>query len=162
MNAYDFDDTIYDGQSTIDFFYYYIKKNPQLMVVIPSILKTVFMYKREKVEFDDFKRKYSKIIKDYFDKNEVDILSLVSEFWDEHEHKVKDFYKDIQREDDVIITASPVFLMEEIGRRIGIKNIIGSEFNPETGEIGRACFREEKPILFSYWRIVQLEQQAAF
>lgn len=148
MNAYDFDDTIYEGQSAVDFLLDYIKSNPKLMAALPSIVKTVVLYKRQKIVLDEFLEKYAQTCQEYFERNHVDLRDFVKDFWDKNEHKVKSFYSEIQREDDLIITASPRFLMEEICNRLGVKNLIASEFNPTTGETGRACFREEKLSLF--------------
>ena len=33
MNVYDFDDTIYAGDSTVDFFFYCLKKKPAIVYV---------------------------------------------------------------------------------------------------------------------------------
>ena len=38
MNVFDFDNTIYDGESAIDFFLYYLKKDPKLIRYLPSII----------------------------------------------------------------------------------------------------------------------------
>lgn len=149
MNAYDFDDTIYDGQCTIDFFIDYIKKNPKLMKLLPSILKTVVLYKRQKIVIEEFEEKYSELIKEYFTKNDVDLSDYVIDFWDQRMDKIKGFYKEIQQHNDLIITASPYFLMEEICQRLGINFLIASDFDSNTGEIRRACFREEKLVLFN-------------
>ena len=36
MNVYDFDETIYSGDSTRDFYFYSIKKNPSLLRFLPK------------------------------------------------------------------------------------------------------------------------------
>ena len=48
MNVYDFDDTIYDGESCLDFFFYYIRKTPYLIKYIPRALYAVLRYKMGK------------------------------------------------------------------------------------------------------------------
>ena len=35
MNVYDFDGTIYDGDSTLDFWYFCLKKHPQILLYLP-------------------------------------------------------------------------------------------------------------------------------
>ena len=35
MNVYDFDKTIYDGDSTLDFYLFSLKKNPMLIRFLP-------------------------------------------------------------------------------------------------------------------------------
>lgn len=161
MNAYDFDDTIFEGQSAVEFLVSYVKSNPKLVSVLPSVIKTIVLYKRQKIVFEEFEEKYAQLIKDHFAKDQVDLRDFVKDFWDKNEHKVKSFYADIQQEDDLIITASPYFLMEEICQRLGIKNLIASDFNPTTGEMGRACFREEKIKLFQE-AFPEVEQLDAF
>ena len=74
----------------------------------------------------------------------VDFEQIAKEFWDKHEKRIKPFYKEIQKEDDLLITASPSFLAEEICRRIGIKHCLSTQFDIKTGKFVRACFREKK------------------
>ena len=61
--------------------------------------------------------------------------------------KIKTFYLERQKEDDLIISASPFFLVNAICRDIGIHNIIGTEINQNTGEYindNVYCFGEAK------------------
>ena len=55
-----------------------------------------------------------------------------------------DTLKELQREDDLIVTASPECTMEEICRRLGIKHCVGSIINEKTGRIERLCMRSRK------------------
>ena len=59
-------------------------------------------------------------------------------------HKIKPFYFEIQKEDDLVISASPTFMLEEICNRIGIKHYLGTEMNLEKGTFERWCFRDKK------------------
>ena len=36
MNVYDFDGTIYDGDSTVDFFLHALKRNPSVLLHLPK------------------------------------------------------------------------------------------------------------------------------
>ena len=144
MNAYDFDETIYDGESSVEFILNYIKADPKIIKFIPTVLKVFSLYKREKISFDDFTGKYAEQLKSYFEKNSVDLDALVKAFWDKREKKIKPFYRTLQREDDVIVTASPEFMMREICDRIGLKNLVSTDFDVKTGEVKSACFREGK------------------
>ena len=38
MNVYDFDNTIYDGESTFDLFLFYLKKKPSLIRLMPTVV----------------------------------------------------------------------------------------------------------------------------
>lgn len=45
MNVYDFDNTIYDGESVIDFYLYALKKQPGLISVLPKLVQMIIKYK---------------------------------------------------------------------------------------------------------------------
>ena len=135
MNVFDFDETIYDGESSVEFILYYLRHDLKIIKFLPTVFKVFFQYNKGKITFDDFTHKYAGELKNYFEKNNVDLSGLVDSFWNKRMHKIKPFYKEIQRDDDVIITASPYFMMEEICKRIGVKNLIATDFDIKTGEV---------------------------
>lgn len=143
MNVYDFDNTIYRGESVLDFFFFYIRKTPYLVKYIPKVFRALYKYKRGKVTVEAALEEYAPFIEDYF-KNIEDLSADAKEFWDGHMHKIKPFYKELQREDDVIVTASPENTMQEICRRLGIRHCVGSLIDEETGKITRLCMRSHK------------------
>ena len=143
MNVYDFDNTIYDGESVVDFFLYYCKKDKSLLKHIPSVFSALFKYKKGKVTIEQALSKYGEAVADYYRKH-PDIPEDMKAFWDCHMNKIKPFYKDIQSDDDLIISGSPEFSLEIICRRLGIKRYIGSLIDTETGEVKRLCIRENK------------------
>lgn len=148
MNVYDFDETIYDGESSIEFILQYIRVDPSIVRFLPAIFKVLRRYNRGEVTFESFTQEYSPVFREYFAKKSPALEGLVDDFWDKREHKIKPFYRRLQRSDDVIITASPYFMMEEICKRIGVKHLIATDFDLKTGEIHSACFRENKIALF--------------
>ena len=44
MNVYDFDNTIYDGESFIDLFIFLFKKDPSLVKYIPDVINGLYNY----------------------------------------------------------------------------------------------------------------------
>ena len=142
MNVYDFDNTIYNGESVIDFFLYYCKKDKSLLRHIPSVFLALIRYKAGKVTIEQALSKYGKVVGDYY-KNNAQINEDMKIFWDEHMHKIKPFYKEIQSDDDLIISGSPEFSLEIICKRLGIKRYIGSIIEKD-GSIPRLCIREAK------------------
>lgn len=143
MNVYDFDNTIYDGESALDFFFFYIKKTPYLIKYIPKVFVALIRYKTGKLTVEQALSEYAHFIEDYF----VTIADFDADskvFWDKHMHKIKPFYREIQQEDDVIVTASPENSMKEICARLGIKHCVGSYIEPDTGKITRLCMRSRK------------------
>ena len=45
INLYDFDNTIYEGDSSTDFFFYCLKNYPKIAKIIPKILLSAIKYK---------------------------------------------------------------------------------------------------------------------
>ena len=157
MNVYDFDDTIYDGESCLDFFFYYIKKTPYLIKYLPRALYAVLRYKLGKVTVEQALEKYAPMVEEYLAGIE-DIEADCEDFWDKHIHKIRPFYKDIQREDDIIVTGSPEISVKVICRRLGIQQYVGSLIDPDTGKITRLCMRSNKiPAFLSAYPDVLIE-----
>ena len=146
MNVYDFDNTIYDGESVLDFYLFALKKQPRLISVLPKLCHMLIRYKACKISYDELllvAEKYAaKVL------GMADFSLLVSDFWDKNQKKIKKFYLDRRQSDDVIISASWSFLIEEVCRRLGIKWVIASEIELTTGQIKRLCFKEKKVQFF--------------
>ena len=45
INAYDFDETIYDGDSSVDFYFYCLKRNKKVLLQLPIQLWGFLLYK---------------------------------------------------------------------------------------------------------------------
>lgn len=143
MNVYDFDNTIYDGESTLDLFFFYIKRHPLLLKKLPTVLHAFMRYKRGEVTLSEMLDRYAPLV----EKEVLQVVDFENDppvFWDAHMNKIKPFYKKQQRDDDLIITASPDFNMEEICRRLGVRRYLTSEIDRETGKIGKICARKNK------------------
>lgn len=48
MNVYDFDNTIYRGESAVDLFWYYLKQDKSLLRYVPEVAAALVRYKRGK------------------------------------------------------------------------------------------------------------------
>ncbi len=148
MNVFDFDETIYDGESSVQFMLRYLRTDPSVVRYVPDLISVMRRYYRGEMHAEDFLRIYGPMLRDYFARKKPDLMPLVTAFWNKHEKDIKPFYRRIQRSDDVIITASPTFIMEDICKRIGVKHLIATDFDIKTGEVRSACYRESKVDLF--------------
>lgn len=148
MNAYDFDETVYAGECSIEFFLYCFRMDPSLIKFLPGVIKAFFLYKREKITLEQMLSDYGKTMEDYFSSHSLQFEEAVVKFWDKHINRVKPFYMRQKKADDVIITASPDFLMKEVCRRLGVQNLICTRFDIKTGKIEKPCFREAKTDCF--------------
>jgi phosphoserine phosphatase len=143
MNVYDFDNTLYDGESGLHLFLFYLKKRPWLVRYTPQVLQGVADYKRGKVTFDQAIGRVSGVLQPVL-RGVEDYRADAREFWDKHEHRLRPFYRRLRRPDDLIISASPEQLLREACARMGVKHFIGSVINESTGLLEFACFRENK------------------
>ena len=148
MRVFDFDNTIYDGESGMDIFLYYMKRDPKgVAKFVPKFMEGFIKYKRHSITIEEVKSEYSAYVKEYFERIE-NINEDFEKFWDINEKNIKSFYPKIQKKDDVILSACPYCLLSVMTNRLGIKNVIATELNPETGEIGEICYHENKVKMF--------------
>jgi phosphoserine phosphatase len=74
---------------------------------------------------------------------------IVEKFWDEHQRFIKEWYLKTQRDDDVIVSASPEFLLIPIRKRLGIKHLIASHMDKKTGKLpDKFNYAEQKVVRF--------------
>ena len=140
MNAYDFDKTIYDGDCTVDFYKYCLKRYPVIYKKVPEVLWFGLLFKLGITKKKDFKSRFFK-----FATLLPDLNGAVADFWSKNKHKIKKFYFENQREDDVIISASPTFILDEICRLLSISHLYATNVDLKTGKIiGENCYGEEK------------------
>lgn len=140
MNIYDFDETIYDSDSTKDFYFYCLKRYPAILLTVPYMAWGFFLYVIGAVE-----KTRAKEIMYRFLHHIPDIDAELERFWDINERKIKPWYRERQREDDIIISASPEFLLSPICNRLGIKYLMASRVDKKTGKYtGENCWGEEK------------------
>lgn len=139
MNVYDFDKTIYNGDSTVDFYIYCIKISPRLLIFLPgqilALLKYIFKI-HSKTEFKEQFFAFLNGIKNIDD--------YVFNFWTKHDKKIASWYVSQKESTDVVISASPEFLLKPITQKLGI-DLIASLVCSKTGKYtGLNCYGEEK------------------
>ena len=140
MNVYDFDKTIYHGDSTAHFYLYCLKTQPSTWKWLPYQGLCAIPFALGIMEKTAFKQRFYK-----FFRSVKNIDKTVEEFWNIHKYNIKEFYYETQREDDVIISASPYFLLEPIIKELGIKHLMASNVDRFTGKYdGINCHGKEK------------------
>lgn len=147
MRVFDFDNTIYNGETVVDFFLFCVKKKKTLCLYIPLVVYTTILYKLNILSINKLYRLASKMSSAVINNKENAGL-FVKEFWEGHECKIKQEYLDIIEPNDVVITASPRMIIEGINNKINTKNFICSEFNLDTGKFEFICMGKNKVIKF--------------
>lgn len=139
MNVYDFDRTIYDGDSTVDFYFFCLKRHIKMVLLLPSLIGGYLRYyvfkKGSKTQCKETMYRFLKY---------CDTDKDVKDFWKKYVSKIKDWYLKQKRDDDVIISASPEFLISPCGEKLGF-NVIASKVDKNSGKYnGENCYYDEK------------------
>lgn len=139
MNVYDFDKTIYNGDSTIDFYLFSLRKKPSLIRYLPVQAWGFVLYYCGKIDKTKLKENFFRFVKS------IDCEQYVDAFWTKNKRKMVDWYIDQQKDDDLIISASPDFLLRPLCEQMGIEHLIASEVDPKTGKfLSENCYGATK------------------
>ena len=120
MNENGFDGTIYRGDSSVDFAKFCIGKNKKCWRAIPKIIGAGIRYALKRTSTKEFKEVFFSFLKQL---DITDVESLISEFWETHKSKIAAWYDKKRNDDDLVISASPRFLLEPIVRSLGIDKL---------------------------------------
>lgn len=141
MNVFDFDKTIFKGDSTAKFYKYCLCNYPKTWLYIPSMAfaftKFYVFRKGTKTQCKEVFYRFVKAV--------PDIDNAVAVFWEKNIDGVFDWYKEIKSETDVIISASPEFLLEGVCAKLGAEKLMASKVDKTTGHYdGENCHGKEK------------------
>lgn len=139
MNIYDFDKTIYKTDSTLDFWFFCIKKNPRLIKYFPRQTYAIFKYILAKLDKTAMKEHFFSFLKDI-----PNLETYVNDFWRLNAKKIQPWYLEQKKEDDIIISASPEFLLLPLAQNMRIQ-LIASKVDCKSGKfISPNCYGPEK------------------
>lgn len=139
MNVYDFDHTIYPGDSTLDFWRFCIERWPSALLSLPGAVLSGALFKAKLCSREAFKERFYRFLR-----HVPDVEGAVSAFWRDGISHMCPWYLEQKREDDLIVSASPEFLILPACRLLGVRGI-ASQVSPETGALlGPNCRGEEK------------------
>ena len=148
MNAYDFDNTIYDGESIYDFFIFCIKKDKTLLKYFPIVLFRMIEYKLNLLKIEKIYETCELIINSFLIKIKINEDELIKEFWKINHKKIKQNFLTMLKEDDLIITGCPNFLINYIKDELKVKNIICTDFDLKNKKVNFICFGKNKVVAY--------------
>ncbi|NMM96256.1 haloacid dehalogenase [Bifidobacterium sp. DSM 109960] len=148
MRVFDFDGTIYDGESLFDLYLFSLRYEPKALRFIAPVLRYAVKYKLGRASFEQMERGVRGLCDDYLRlvARSVDLDRLVAAFWTRNMKRIKPWYE--PRPDDVILTASFDLTVGEACRRLGIDHVIGSVIDPESMAVEYLNFNINKPKRF--------------
>lgn len=144
VNVYDFDGTIYNGDSSVDIYFFLLKRYPKLIAFFTKQMLGIVKYKLHLSSKEEMKEMYFSFLKGVrTDKTFVD------DFWKQNQNEIKKWYLKQKRKDDVIISASPEFLLKPICDILGIDNLIATKVELLSGKfLSKNCQGAEKVVRF--------------
>lgn len=139
ITIYDFDKTIYDGDSMIDFYLFCLQKKPQIIRHLPFQLWHTLLFFMGLESRTSTKQHFFVFLRS------VDTNRYVELFWDKNLSKIKKWFHDKGHDSAVVISASPEFLLSPIVDDLGIRMLIGTRMDQVSGIIeGENCYGAEK------------------
>ena len=86
MRVFDFDGTIYDGESLFDLYLFSARYDPKVLRYIAPVLRYAIKYKLGRATFDQMEYGVGKLCHGYLSElaESVEFEELVNAFWDRH------------------------------------------------------------------------------
>lgn len=140
MNVYDFDGTVYAGDSSVDFYLYCLRGHPGTAARVFRQGWGVLRHAAGRIGTARMKEEFFCFLRDLEEPE-----ALAEAFWDSRRAGIRDWYLEGKRETDLVISASPEFLLRPICRRLGVRPPIATRMDPASGRIeGQNCKGAEK------------------
>ena len=123
IDVYDFDGTIYDGDSTFDFICFCLRRHPMIALSLPALCLPAAKLAMKKIGLTEFKSALFGMMTKH--------ISLTKEaqlFWQDEKTKKKlgAWFYDRPRDLPIVIaSASPEFELRYAADILGVKNLIG-------------------------------------
>ena len=147
MRVFDFDGTIYDGESLFDLYPYSARHDPKVFRYIAPVLRYAVKYKLGRATLEQMEYGVGKMTEGYLtelsrSKRVASVEQLVDDFWDRYYARIKPWYQ--PESDDVILTASFDLTVGEACRRLGVRNLVASEVDVGTMKVTYLNFSTNK------------------
>ncbi len=140
MNVYDFDGTVYKGDSSVDLCGFVMRRHPEALRHLPAFAAAAVQKKAGRITTRALKEVFFRFLADVPDMEQE--LGL---FWQSHAQKIMPWYLECRQPTDVIISASPEFLLLPVCRKLGTGMLIASQVDAHSGRfLGENCKGAEK------------------
>ena len=131
LSVYDFDKTIYNGETLNDFYRFYLIKKPWKIYTVIFQLWYFLLYVLKIINLEKLKENFLRFLNG---ENTGELKKLIREFWEKKESKINLWVKDEilknKKETEILvaISASPTFLIIDRLRLMGFDVVIGTDF----------------------------------
>ena len=140
MNVFDFDKTIFYPDSSAVFIRFLTLRHPLAAARnIPYLMVKSIRCVAKSFQAKEIKEGLFGMLRFISDPSEE-----IKMFWERYRCNIGSWYKDVHKDNDIIITASPEFLIKPIGHELGCC-VLGTVMDINTGRIkGLNCHDSEK------------------
>jgi len=144
MNVYDFDETIFQPDSSYAFVMFCLRHYPRAVLRAgPGMAAKALLRLAGRADTRALKEKVFAFLPGL-----DDVDRIVDEFWQEHRSGLQSWFLARKQEGDLIISASPEFLLRPIADELGLR-LIATPMDKRTGRIiGKNCHDYEKQTRF--------------
>ncbi len=140
-DLYDFDKTVFKGESGSEFWRFCLKRHPSIIRFFPKQTAGFFgHYVFRRISINRSKELFYTYLKAIDAEKEAEL------FWQENAVKMNAWFKPKEHDvKTVVCSASPVFQIKPICDRLGVDLLVATRMNPSTGLIeGENCKGKEK------------------
>lgn len=130
--VYDFDKTLYDGETGVNFSIFYLKKYPvRSILFLMKYSKDLIFYLLKIINLTTLKERYFKFLERH---SKSEIEELVDGFWETKRNKIYSWTREEleknKKECEMVIvsSASPLFLIENFLLSLGYDKVFGTNF----------------------------------
>ena len=143
IDVYDFDGTIYDGDSTADFVLFCLRRHPDMVKSLPAIAGAALSLAMKKSSLTQFKSAlFGQMVR------RMDLEAEADAFWKDMKTRAKlgPWFFDTPRDLPIVIaSASPEFELRHAAKILGVETLIGTQCDTKTGQlIGLNCKGAQK------------------
>ena len=143
IDVYDFDGTIYDGDSTADFVLFCLLRHPELIAGLPRLALAALRLAAKKYNLTQFKTVlFGEMSKRFSLEKEAEA------FWKSAKTRAKLgmwFFETPRDLPIVIASASPEFELKHAAKILGVEHLIGTQCDMVTGALtGKNCKGAQK------------------
>ena len=143
IDVYDFDGTLYDGDSTADYVLFCARRHPSLLLCLPRVIASGAKLALGRIGLTQFKSALFTAMSRH-----IDLEEEAERFWRDAgtRKKLGAWFEHTPRDLPIVIaSASPEFELQYAAEILGVGTLIGTRCEPGTGRlIGRNCKGEEK------------------
>lgn len=131
-DLYDFDKTVFNGESGSEFYLFCLKRNPKIIKYLPCQLRAVIKrFIKKDITTEVLKTEFYSYLEALDAEREAEL------FWEKNAHRINSWFKPAEHDVPVVVcSASPLFQIKPICDLLGVTLVISTDMDVKTGRLG--------------------------